>query len=65
MKKKQSKKKTQFKKKKNYSEKTAFANIEKASSTATIPKRSSTGIPNMLLIEWQEEYFLQQEFPQY
>ena len=45
MKKKQSKKKTQFKKKKNYSEKTAFANLEKASSTATTPKRSSTGIP--------------------
>ena len=65
MKKKQSKKKTQYKKKKNYSEKTAFANLEKASSTATTPKRSSTGIQNMLLIEWQEEYFLQQEFLQY
>jgi len=45
MKKKQSKKKTQFKKKKNYSEKTAFANLEKASSTTITPKRSSTGIP--------------------
>ena len=45
MKKKQSKKKTQFKKKKNYSEKTAFANLEKASSSVTNPKRSSTGIP--------------------
>ena len=45
MKKKQFKKKTKVKKKKNYSEKTAFANLEKASSTATIPKRSSTGIP--------------------
>ena len=45
MKKKQSKKKTQFKKKKNYSEKTAFANLEKESSTTTTPKRSSTGIP--------------------
>ena len=45
MKKKQSKKKTQLKKKKNYSDKTAFANLEKASSTATTPKRSSTGIP--------------------
>ena len=45
MKKKQSKKKAQTKKKKNYSEKTAFANLEKASSTATTPKRSSTGIP--------------------
>ena len=39
MKKKQSKKKTQFKKKKNYPEKTAFANLEKASSTVTTPKR--------------------------
>ena len=39
MKKKQSKKKTQFKKKKNYPEKTAFANLEKASSTVTTPKK--------------------------
>jgi len=45
MKKKQSKKKTQFKKKKNYSEKTVFANLDKVSSTATTSKRSSTGIP--------------------
>ena len=40
MKKKQSKKKTQFKKIKNYSENTAFANLEKATSTASTPKRS-------------------------
>jgi len=65
MKKKQSKKKTQFKKKKNYPEKTAFANLEKASNTVTTPKRPSTGYLNMLRTEWQEEYFLQQEFPQY
>ena len=45
MKKKQSKKKTQFKKKKNYSEKTASANLDKTSSTANPPKSSSTGIP--------------------
>ena len=45
MKKKQSKKKTQFKKKKNYSEKTAFANLEKASNNIASPKRSSSGIP--------------------
>ena len=45
MKKKQSKKKTQFKKKKNYPEKTAFANLEKASNNVNTPKRSSTGIP--------------------
>ena len=42
--KKQSKKKTQNKKKKNYSDTTAFANLEKASKTLT-PKRSSSGIP--------------------
>ncbi len=45
MKKKQSKKRTQNKKKNNYSEKTAFANLEKTSSTSTTPKRSSSGIP--------------------
>jgi len=45
MKKKQSKKKTQLKKKKNYSEKTAFANLENPSNTVTTPKRSSNGIP--------------------
>jgi len=38
MKKKQSKKKTQFKKKKNYPEKTAFSNLEKASNTVNCPK---------------------------
>ena len=45
MKKKQSKKRTQIKKKKNYSEKTAFANLEKTANTINTPKRSSTGIP--------------------
>ena len=45
MKKKQSKKKTTNNKKKNYSETTAFANLEKASNTVNAPKRSSTGIP--------------------
>ena len=45
MKKKPTKKKTQNKKKKNYSEKTAFANLEKTSNTLTTPKRSSSGIP--------------------
>jgi len=65
MKKKQSKKKTQFKKKKNYSEKTAFSNLEKASSMQLPQKDHHLGYQNMLLIEWQEEYFLQQEFPQY
>ena len=45
MKKKQSKKRTQLKKKKNYSEKSAFANFENTSNSVTPPKRSSTGIP--------------------
>ena len=56
MKKKQSKKKTQFKKKKNYPEKVAFANLEKASNTVNTPQRDhQLGYLNMLLIEWQEE----------
>ena len=45
MKKKQSKKRTQNKKKKNYSEKTAFANLEKTSNPVPTPKQSSSGIP--------------------
>ena len=45
MKKKQSKKKTQNKKKKIYSEITAFANLEKTSNNVTSSKRSSSGIP--------------------
>jgi len=65
MKKKQSKKKTQNKKKKIYSEKTAFANLEKTSIPVNEPKRSSSGFLNMLLIEWQEEYFLQLVFPHF
>ena len=45
MKKKQSKKKTQNKKKKDFSDKIAFANLEKSSNTVTTPKKQSTGIP--------------------
>ena len=45
MKKKQSKKKTQNKKNKKYSEAAAFANLEKTSKTVNSPKRSSSGIP--------------------
>ena len=45
MKKKQSKKKTQNRKKKNISEKTVFANLEKPTNSVTTPKRSSSGIP--------------------
>ena len=45
MKKKQSKKKIQNKKKKIYSEKTAFANLEKKSNSVTPSQQSSSGIP--------------------
>ncbi|MBO8231919.1 DUF3464 domain-containing protein [Prochlorococcus marinus str. MU1402] len=45
MKRKQSKKKTQNKKKKVFSEKDAFANLEKTSNTLTTKKKISNGIP--------------------
>ena len=45
MKKKQSKKKTSKNKKKIYSEKTAFANLEKISNPINTTKPSSSGIP--------------------
>ena len=45
MKKKQSKKKIQNKKKKSYLEKSAFSNLEKTSNKVISPKRSSSGIP--------------------
>ena len=45
MKKKQSKKKTPNKKKKNFSEKTAFANLEKTPNIVNTQKQSSSGIP--------------------
>ena len=45
MKKKQSKKKILNKKKKNLTEKTAFAKLEKQTTTVNSPKPSSTGIP--------------------
>jgi len=45
MKKKQSKKKSLNKKKKNLSSNVAFANIEKNIDTIDIPKRTKTGIP--------------------
>ena len=45
MKKKPSKKKTLNKKKKKLSEKTAFANLDKESSTLINPKKKTSGIP--------------------
>ena len=45
MKKKQSKKKTQNKKKKNYPVNTAFANLENTPNTLITPKKSTSGIP--------------------
>ncbi len=65
MKKKLSKKKTQSKKKKNYPEKTAFANLEKPSNTINNPKRSSTGIPKYVADRMARRIFFTAEFPQY
>jgi len=45
MKKKQTKKKIKNKRKNDYSETTAFSNLEKTSNTINNPKRSSSGIP--------------------
>ena len=45
MKKKQSKKKILNRKKKNLSEKSAFANLEKKANVSTLPKQKSNGIP--------------------
>ena len=45
MKKKQTKKKIQNKKKKNYSDKSAFSTLERSTNPVTTPKRSSSGIP--------------------
>jgi len=64
MKKKQSKKKIKNKKKNNYSETTAFANLEKTSNTVTPHSDPQVAYLNMLPIEWREEYFLLQEYRQ-
>ena len=45
MKKKQSKKNIKNKKKNNYSESTAFANLDKTPNIVNTQKRSSSGIP--------------------
>ena len=45
MKKKQSKKKILNKKKKNSPKDIAFSNLDKKSSTVTIPKKTNSGIP--------------------
>ena len=45
MKKKQSKKRSPKRKKKNLSEKTAFSILEKDTKTISLPKQSSSGIP--------------------
>ncbi len=65
MKKKQTKKKTQYKKKKNSSEKTDFATLEKTSNDITTPKRSSSGIPKYVADRMARRIFLQQEYRQY
>ena len=58
MKKKQSKKKTLNKKKKNIPEKSAFTNLEKTSNPVTTPKRSSTGIPKYVADRMARRIFL-------
>ena len=63
MKKKQSKKRTQNKKKNNYSEKTAFANLEKTSNTVTTQKRSSSGIPKYVADRMAKRIFFTAGIP--
>ena len=62
MKKKQSKKKTQNKKKKIYSDTTAFANIEKQSNVP-VPKRSSSGIPKYVADRMAKRIFFTAGIP--
>ena len=65
MKKKQSKKKTQYKRKKIILRKLRLLILKKHQLLQLPQKDHQLGYLNMLLIEWQEEYFLQQEFPRY
>ena len=58
MKKKQSKKK-----KKNYSEKKAFSNIEKTTDPITTPKRSSNGIPKYVADRMAKRIFFTAGIP--
>ena len=64
MKKKQSKKKIQKNnKKKNYSETTAFANLDKTSNTVTTSKRSSSGIPKYVADRMAKRIFFTAGIP--
>jgi VIT1/CCC1 family predicted Fe2+/Mn2+ transporter len=62
MKKKQSKKKI-LNKKKNLSEKTAFANIDKKLNTEVKPKRSSSGIPKYVADRMARRIFITAGIP--
>ena len=59
MKKKQPKKKIKNKKKNNYSETTAFANLDKTSIPVAKPKRSSSGIPKYVADRMARRIFCQ------
>ena len=63
MKKKQSKKKTPNKKKKIYSEKNAFSNIENTSNAIATPKRSSSGIPKYVADRMAKRIFFTAGIP--
>ena len=63
MKKKQSKKKSLNKKKKNLSSNVAFANIEEKINTVNIPKQSKTGIPKYVADRMARRIFITAGIP--
>ena len=63
MKKKQSKKRTLSKKKKNISEKTAFTNLEKKSKIVTTAKPSTSGIPKYVADRMARRIFITAGIP--
>ena len=63
MKKKQSKKKILKTKKKNVSEKTSFANLEKTSNTLITPKQPSSGIPKYVADRMAKRIFFTAGIP--
>ena len=63
MKKKQSKKKIQNKKKKNISEKVVFANLDKKPETIITPRTSTTGIPKYVADRMAKRIFFTAGIP--
>ena len=63
MKKKQSKKRTLSKKKKNITEKTAFTNLEKKSKIVTTTKQSTSGIPKYVADRMARRIFITAGIP--